>query len=69
MIMHYEMQTVVQYLIFEQSKRRGEAEWIAPHTKQKALRRARRRAYFKKIVEDRGFEPLTFWLPARRSPN
>ena len=20
-------------------------------------------------VEDRGFEPLTFWLPARRSPN
>jgi len=20
-------------------------------------------------VEDRGLEPLTFWLPARRSPN
>ena len=20
-------------------------------------------------MEDRGFEPLTFWLPARRSPN
>ena len=21
------------------------------------------------LVEDRGLEPLTFWLPARRSPN
>jgi hypothetical protein len=20
-------------------------------------------------VEDKGFEPMTFWLPARRSPN
>ena len=21
------------------------------------------------VVEDRGFEPLTFWLPAKRSPS
>ncbi len=23
----------------------------------------------KNVVEDRGFEPLTFWLPAKRSPS
>ena len=35
------------------------------------IRKALRNSLLRKAlqVEDRGLEPLTFWLPARRSPN
>ena len=32
-------------------------------------KKSRQIALAASVVEDRGFEPLTFWLPARRSPS
>ena len=37
--------------------------------KKKPFGRGPKGFWVEMLVEDRGLEPLTFWLPARRSPN
>ena len=44
------------------AKRPGKAKTPGPHTKVGG-------SYLPLMVEPRGLEPLTFWLPARRSPS